>query len=56
MGLGAVIDAKDFMPWLTDAKINGEIGDFYWGRYRQLLNLKGMPKSVIGEHPKYRCA
>ena len=32
MDLGAVIDAKDFRPWLQDAKINGEIGDFYWGR------------------------
>lgn len=47
MGLGAIVDAKEFVPWLHDAKINGEIGDFYWGRYRQLLNLKGLPKSVI---------
>ncbi len=47
MGLGAVVDTKDFEPWLNDAKINGEIGDFYWGRYRQLLFKKGLPKSVI---------
>lgn len=47
MGLGAIVDAKDFRPWLHDARINGEIGDFYWGRYRRLLNLKGLPKSVI---------
>lgn len=47
MGLGAIVDAEDFRPWLHDARINGEIGDFYWGRYRQLLNLKGLPKSVI---------
>lgn len=47
MGLGAIVDAKDFRPWLHDARINGEVGDFYWGRYRQLLNLKGLPKSVI---------
>lgn len=47
MGFGAVVDAEDFRPWLHDAKINGEIGDFYWGRYRQLLNLKGLPKAVI---------
>ena len=47
MGLGAVIDAEDFQPWLHDARINGEIGDFYWSRYRKLLNLKGLPKSVI---------
>lgn len=47
MGLGAVVDAEDFHPWLHDARINGEIGDFYWSRYRRLLNLKGLPKSVI---------
>ena len=47
MGLGAVVDAEDFRPWLHDARINGEIRDFYWGRYRKLLNLKGLPKSVI---------
>ena len=47
MGLGAIVDAKDFRPWLHDARINGEVGDFYWGRYRKLLNIKGMPKSVI---------
>ncbi|MBU3029672.1 Z1 domain-containing protein [Paracoccus marinaquae] len=47
MGLGAIVDAEDFRPWLHDARINGEIGDFYWGRYRKLLNLKGQPKSVI---------
>lgn len=47
MGLGAVVDAEGFRPWLHDARINKDIGDFYWGRYRQLLNLKGLPKSVI---------
>lgn len=47
MGLGAIVDAEDFRPWLHDARINGEVGDFYWGRYRQLLNLKGLPKPVI---------
>ncbi|HMZ50871.1 MAG TPA: endonuclease, partial [Candidatus Sumerlaeota bacterium] len=44
---GAIVDAQDFRPWLHDARINGEIEDFYWGRYRKLLNLKGLPKSVI---------
>lgn len=47
MGFGAIVDAEDFRPWLHDARINGEIRDFYWGRYRKLLNLKGLPKSVI---------
>lgn len=46
MGLGAIV-AEEFHPWLNDARINGDIGDFYWGRYRKLLNLKGLPKSVI---------
>ena len=47
MGLGAIVDAEDFRPWLHDARIKGEIGDFYWSRYRKLLNLKGLPKSVV---------
>ena len=47
MGFGAIVDAEDFRPWLHDARINGEIGDFYWSRYRKLLNLKGLPKSVV---------
>ena len=47
MGLGAIVDAEDFRPWLHDARINGKIRDFYWGRYRKFLNLKGLPKSVI---------
>ncbi|WP_417210092.1 Z1 domain-containing protein [Antarctobacter sp.] len=47
MGLGAIVDSEDFKPWLHDARINGEVGDFYWGRYRKLLGLKGLPKSVI---------
>lgn len=47
MGLGAIVDAEDFHPWLHDARINGKVGDFYWGRYRQLLSLKGLPKSVV---------
>jgi hypothetical protein len=47
MGLGAIVDAEDFRPWLHDARINKEIGDFYWSRYRKLLSKKGLPKSVI---------
>lgn len=47
MGLGAIVDAHEFRPWLHDAKINREIGDFYWGRYRQLLSQQGLPKNVI---------
>lgn len=47
MGLGAIVDAEDFRPWLHDARIKGEVGDFYWSRYRKLMALKGLPKSVI---------
>lgn len=47
MGYGAIVDAEDFRPWLHDARINGDVGDFYWSRYRRLLSLKGLPKSVI---------
>lgn len=47
MGLGAIVDAEDFRPWLHDARINGEIESFYWDRYRKLLNLNGLPKLVI---------
>lgn len=47
MGLGAIVDAEDFRPWLHDARINKEIDNFYWGRYRKLLNKKGLPKSVV---------
>jgi hypothetical protein len=47
MGLGAVVDAEDFRPWLHDARINGDLEDFYWSRYRRLLNLNGLPRSVI---------
>ena len=44
MGFGAIVDAEDFRPWLHDARINGDIGEFYWGRYRKLLTLKGLPQ------------
>ncbi|MBN8726242.1 MAG: Z1 domain-containing protein [Xanthomonadales bacterium] len=47
MGLGAIVDAEDFQPWLHDTRINGEVGDFYWSRYKELLRLKGLPKAVI---------
>jgi hypothetical protein len=47
MGLGAVVDAADFKPWLQDAKIDGLIEPYYWDRYRQLLVQKGLPHSVV---------
>jgi hypothetical protein len=47
MGLGAVVDAVDFKPWLQDAKIDGLIDPYYWDRYRRLLVQKGLPTNVI---------
>ncbi|TIM46723.1 MAG: endonuclease [Mesorhizobium sp.] len=47
MGLGAIVDASDFKPWLRDAKIGGLIKPYYWDRYRQLLGKNGLPPGVI---------
>ncbi|MER9641422.1 Z1 domain-containing protein [Mesorhizobium sp. M0239] len=47
MGLGAIVDASDFKPWLRDAKIGGLIDPYYWDRYRQLLGKNGLPPGVI---------
>jgi len=44
-GLGAVVDSKDFEPWLDDAKPS--IDPFYWNRYRKLLLRNGLPKDVV---------
>ncbi|UXN76104.1 hypothetical protein N8D56_25735 (plasmid) [Devosia sp. A8/3-2] len=47
MGLGAIVDASDFKPWLHDAKIGGLIDPYYWDRYRQLLGKNGLPPGVV---------
>lgn len=47
MGLGAIVDAVDFKPWLLDAKGNGHIDPYYWDRYRRLLSQNGLPPGVI---------
>lgn len=47
MGLGAIVDAIDFKPWLLDAKANGLIEPYYWDRYRRLLAKKGLPPGVV---------
>lgn len=47
MGLGAVVDAVDFKPWLLDAKAGGLIEPYYWDRYRRLLAQNGLPPSVV---------
>lgn len=47
MGLGAVVDAVDFKPWLQDAKINRLFEPYYWDRYRRLLTQNGLPPGVV---------
>lgn len=47
MGLGAVVDAVDFKPWLQDAKINKLFEPYYWDRYRRLLTQSGLPSGVV---------
>lgn len=47
MGLGAVVDAVDFKPWLRDAKVGGLIEPYYWDQYRRLLAQNGLPPGVV---------
>lgn len=47
MGLGAVVGARDFRPWLSDAKASGKIEPYYWDRYRKLLQSKRLPGDVV---------
>lgn len=45
VGLGSVVDSKEFKPWLDDAKSN--IEPFYWKRYEKLLLQSGLPRDVV---------
>lgn len=45
MGVGAVVDDKDFKPWLNDAKAS--IDPFYWTNYARLLRQKRLPPEVL---------
>lgn len=47
MGIGAVVGAADFKPWLSDARADGLIEPYYWNRYRRLLEQKRLPKDVV---------
>lgn len=47
MGIGAVVGAADFKPWLNDARAEGLIEPYYWNRYRKLLEQKRLPMDVI---------
>ncbi|OJH42993.1 endonuclease [Paracoccus sp. SM22M-07] len=45
MGLGAMVDDANFVPWLDDAKAS--ITPFYWERYKKLLLKNGLPQDVV---------
>ena len=47
MGLGAMVEDAEFLPWLNDAKAQGRIESYYWPRYKKLLQSKGLPGDVI---------
>ena len=47
MGIGAVVGAADFKPWLNDARAEGLIEPYYWNRYRKLLEQKRLPMDVV---------
>lgn len=45
MELGSVLQERDFVPWLPEARAS--IDPFFWSRYRQLLVDKGFPGQVL---------
>ena len=45
MGLGAMVDAPEFRPWLHEARAH--IEPHYWSRYKKLLQSKRLPADVI---------
>ena len=45
MSLGTMFSAEGYIPWLDDAK--GDIGWYYWDRYKRLLNNARFPPQVI---------
>jgi len=45
MGIGAIVDAPEFRPWLHEARAS--IDPHYWSRYKKLLISKRLPADVI---------
>ncbi|WP_324750983.1 Z1 domain-containing protein [Sphingomonas sp. LY54] len=45
MGIGAIVDAPEFKPWLHEARAT--IDPHYWSRYKKLLLSKRLPADVI---------
>ena len=47
MEIGSIIKEKDYLEWLSAAKIT--IDPYYWERYRELLEDKHFPPKVIAK-------
>ncbi len=47
MEIGAKLEDSGFEKWLDDAKLRGEIGSYYWDRYRRFLTEKGFSAHVL---------
>lgn len=47
MGIGSILEADDYTPWLDDNR--GEIDWYYWKRYRRLLPDKKFAPDVISK-------
>jgi hypothetical protein len=47
MGIGSILEADDYIPWLDDNR--GDIDWYYWKRYRRLLPDKKFAPDVISK-------
>lgn len=47
MGIGSILEAEDYTPWLDDNR--GEIDWYYWKRYRRLLPDKKFAPDIISK-------
>jgi len=47
MGIGSILEAEDYIPWLDDNR--GDIDWYYWKRYRRLLPDKKFAPEVISQ-------
>lgn len=45
IGVGSTIVGHEHRPWVSNAR--GEIGWFYWDRYREMLQNEGWPSTVL---------
>lgn len=47
MGIGSILEAEDYTPWLDDNRCN--IVPYYWNRYKRLLPEKKFAPDVISK-------